>query len=132
MIRFRCAQTACTPNCYVMNETESKTFSDTKFVRYRIRYFFLYQIFTKPNPILFTIPNLFDTESETIQKIEKFRNQEVSKPKHHTLVQVIWMHLNSKESCGQTNGVHPLSNFTILAFLYVILNPAFCALVSNP
>ena len=66
-----------------LNETESETFFDTKFFRYRIRYFFRYQIFTIPNPILFTIPNFFDTESETIQKMEKFRNREVSKPKRH-------------------------------------------------
>ena len=45
-----------------LNETESKTFSDTKYFRYRIRYFF-------------SIPNFFDTESDTIQKIGK-----VSKP----------------------------------------------------
>ena len=32
-----------------LNETESETFSDTKFFRYRIRYFFRYQIFSKTN-----------------------------------------------------------------------------------
>ena len=35
-----------------LNETESETF-------------FRYQIFPIPNPILFSIPNFFDTESET-------------------------------------------------------------------
>jgi len=54
-------------------KSESKTFFDTKFYRYRIRYFFQYQVFTIPNPILFPIPNFFDTESETIQKMKKFR-----------------------------------------------------------
>ena len=54
------------------SNTESDTFFDTKFFRYRIRYFFRYQIFSIPNPI----PS---------QKLEKFRNREVSKPKRHTL-----------------------------------------------
>ena len=31
------------------------------------------------------IPNFFKTESETIKKMEKFRNWEASKPKRHTL-----------------------------------------------
>ena len=79
MIRFL---TVCDDTQNV-NETESETF-----FRYRIRYFFRYQIFSIPNPILFLIPNFFDTESETIKKMEKFRNREVSKPKRHTL---IWM-----------------------------------------
>ena len=55
-----------------LKETESETFFDTKFFWYRIRYFSRYQI--------------FDTESKTIQKMEKFWNREVSKPKRHTLV----------------------------------------------
>ena len=56
-----------------MNATESETF-------------FRYQFFLIPNPILLSIPNFFDTESETILKMEKFRNREVSKPKCHTLL----------------------------------------------
>ena len=35
--------------------------------------------------MLFSKPNFFDTESVTIQKMQKFWNQEVSKPKRHTL-----------------------------------------------
>ena len=56
--------------------------------------FYRYQIFQLPNPILFSIPKNFstesytlfnfDTESETIQKMEKFLNREASKPKCHT------------------------------------------------
>ena len=46
--------------------------NDTKKFRYQLRYFF-YSIF-------------FYTESKTIQKMEKFQNREVSKPKRHTLV----------------------------------------------
>ena len=46
-------------------------FFNSKYFRYRIRYFFPYQIFPKPNPILFLIPIFFDTESGNIQKIEK-------------------------------------------------------------
>ena len=39
----------------------------------------------KPNPILFSIPKIFETESDTVKKMKKFRNREVSKPKRHTL-----------------------------------------------
>ena len=76
------------------SDTESDTFIDIIFFRYRIRYFFRNQIFsilnpkffqykicTIRNPILFPRPNFFDTEYETIKKIEKFRNREVSKPR---------------------------------------------------
>ena len=38
------------------------------------------------NSDIFFYSNFFDTESKTIQKIEKFQNREVSKPKRHTLV----------------------------------------------
>ena len=59
-----------------LNETESKSF-------------FRYQIFSIPNPILFSISIFFDTESDTIQKIgkvlkprcfetKKFRNRNVT------------------------------------------------------
>ena len=44
---------------------------------------FLGYILRKLNPIL------FDTDSKTIQKMEKFQNREVSKPKRHTLVMMI-------------------------------------------
>ena len=33
----------------------------------------------------YPISNFSDTESETIKKMEKFRNREISKPKRHTL-----------------------------------------------
>ena len=64
-----------------LNETESETF-------------FRYQIFPIPNPILFYTnfflyriryffdTKLFDAESETTTKMEKFRNRDISKPKH--------------------------------------------------
>ena len=68
-----------------LNETESNFFSDTNFFDTESDTFLRYQIFTIPNPILFSVPNFFDTESETIKKMEKFRNREVSKPKRHTL-----------------------------------------------
>ena len=82
-------------------DTESDTFSDTKFLRYRNRYFFRYQNFSIPNPkppkklksfetekfrnrnVTQNTPNLNKTESETTQKMEKFRNREVLKPKPH-------------------------------------------------
>ena len=66
-------------------DTESDTYFDTKFFRYRIQYFFWYQNFSKPIPILFPIPKISETDTDTIKKMEKFRNREVSKPKCHTL-----------------------------------------------
>ena len=62
-------------------------FSDTKYFRYRFRYFFRYQIlsdtesdtffYTKffpiPNPILFSIPNFSNTESDTFFDTKFFR-----------------------------------------------------------
>ena len=55
-----------------ISETDTDTFFDTKIFRNRYRYFFRYQKFSKPIPI----PS---------NKMEKFRNREVSKPKCHTL-----------------------------------------------
>ena len=58
-----------------LNETKSKTFFDTNFFRYRIRYFFRYQFFSdtdtffdtkfflKPIPLLFSIPKFFKTDT---------------------------------------------------------------------
>ena len=81
---------------------------------------FFQQIFPIPNPIswknwkvLNLIPNIFntksntfytkfqyfldtkffDTDSDTIQRIEKFQNQEVLKPKHHTLYRTVLQYL---------------------------------------
>ena len=48
-------------------------FSDTNFFRYRYRYFLRYQNFTKPIPILFSIPKLFETD--TFFHTKFFRNQ---------------------------------------------------------
>ena len=58
-----------------LNETKSKTFFDTNFFRYRIRYFFRYQNFPKPIPILFPIPKNFETDTNTIKNVEKFRTR---------------------------------------------------------
>ena len=65
---------------------ETDTFFDTKNFRNRYRYFFRYQIFPKPIPILFSIPKFSETDTDTIKKIKKFRNREVSKPKCQTLI----------------------------------------------
>ena len=53
--------------------------------RNRIWKFFLYQIFLIPNPILFSIPSFFDTESGTFSdikflwyRIRKFQNRNVT------------------------------------------------------
>ena len=55
---------------------ETDTFFDTKNFRNRYRYFFRYQIFPKPIPILFSIPKFSETDTDTIKK-----NQKVSKPR---------------------------------------------------
>ena len=56
--------------------SETDTFFDTKKFRNRYRYFFLYQIFPKPIPKLFSIPKFSETDTDTIKK-----NQKVSKPR---------------------------------------------------
>ena len=66
--------------------TEPNAFFDTKFCRYRIRFFFFDTNFLIPNPILVSIPNPILSK-----KLEKFRKQEVSKC--HTLFTIlrIWI-----------------------------------------
>ena len=51
-----------------------KLFSDTNFFQYRIRYFFLYQFFSKQILILLSIPKIFETETDTFFDTKKFRN----------------------------------------------------------
>ena len=53
-------------------ETGSGTFFGTKFFWDRFRDFFRYQIFSRPVPRLFSVPNFFETGSDTIKKIEEF------------------------------------------------------------
>ena len=54
------------------------TESDTKFFRYWIRFFFI-PIFFVPISILFLLkPKIFDTYSETIKNMKKFRNRNVT------------------------------------------------------
>ena len=55
--------------------TKPKLFSDTKIFRYRIRYFFRYQNFPKPIPILFSIPKIFETDTDTFFETYFFRNR---------------------------------------------------------
>ena len=43
--------------------------------RNRYRYFFRYQIFSKPIPILFPIPNFFETDTDTFFDTKNFRNR---------------------------------------------------------
>ena len=52
------------------SDTESDTFSDTKYFQYRIRYFFRYQIFSIPNPKPSKKWKSFETE--------KFRNRNIT------------------------------------------------------
>ena len=61
----------------IWTKLNPKLVFDTKFYRYRIRYFFI-PIFLNTKSDTF-----FDTESETTKKIKKFRDRKVSKPKHH-------------------------------------------------
>ena len=72
-----------------LNGTESETFFQSHFFsipnlilfsipiffRYRIRYFFWYQNFSKPIPILFPIPNFFETDTDTFIDTKIFRNR---------------------------------------------------------
>ena len=53
-------------------DTGCETFFGTKFFRDRFRDFFRYQIFSRPVPRLFSVPNFFETGSDTIKKIEEF------------------------------------------------------------
>ena len=54
---------------------DTDTFSDTKFFWNRYRYFFRYQKFSKPIPILFPIPNFFETDTDTFIDTKIFRNR---------------------------------------------------------
>ena len=90
-------------NTQNLNETESENF-------------FRYQIFPIPNPI----PNFPDTESDTFsipifwrytqtqttQKMEKFRNREVSELKRHTLLHAL-RHLKPRDTlrCEKVDSV---------------------------
>ena len=70
----------------ILNDTDTATFSGTKYFRYRYRYFFRYQIFPILVPRLFSdtkfyryrfrdffpVPNFSDTGSDTTRKNEKF------------------------------------------------------------
>ena len=60
-----------------------------KIFRNRYRYFFRYQFFSKPIPILFSIPHFFETNTDTFFDTKNFRNRyryhqkngKVSKPR---------------------------------------------------
>ena len=46
-----------------------------KIFRNRYQYFFRYQIFSKPIPILFSIPKISETNTDTFFDTKKFRNR---------------------------------------------------------
>ena len=56
-------------------KTDTDTLSDTKNFRNRYRYFFRYQNFSKPIPILFSIPKIFETDTDTFFDTKIFRNR---------------------------------------------------------
>jgi len=56
-------------------ETDTDTFYESKIFRNRYRYFFWYQNFSKPIPILFSIPIFFETDTDTFFDTKFFRNQ---------------------------------------------------------
>ena len=56
-----------------LNETESETFSDTKFFRHRIHYFLIPNFFYTESDTFFFKTKFFDTESETNKKWESFK-----------------------------------------------------------
>jgi len=43
--------------------------------RNRYQYFFRYQFFSKPIPILFSVPNFFETDTDTFFETKFFRNR---------------------------------------------------------
>ena len=83
-IAFAFAQCVTVPK--MLNDTDTDTFSGTKYFRYRYRYFFRYQIFSDTGSETFSgtkfyryrfrdffpVPNFSDTGSDTTRKNEKF------------------------------------------------------------
>ena len=65
----------CVTKPKIWTKPNPKLFSDTKFFRYRIRYFFRYQFFSIPIPILFSIPKFFETNTDTFFDTQIFRNR---------------------------------------------------------
>ena len=61
---------------FYTNFFRNQYFFHTKIFQNRYQYFFRYQNFSKPIPILFSIPNFFETDTDTIKTIGK-----VSKPR---------------------------------------------------
>ena len=72
-----------------LNDTDSETFFGTKVFRDRFRDFFRYQnfrdrfqdffrysFFSRPVPRLFSVPNFFETGSDTIKKVQKSRERD--------------------------------------------------------
>ena len=57
------------------SDTDTDTFFDTKILRNRYQYFFRYQNFSKPIPILFSIPIFFETDTDTFFETKNFRNR---------------------------------------------------------
>ena len=52
-----------------------KRSSNTNFFRNRYRYFYRYQNFSKPIPILLSIPKIFETDTDTFFDTKIFRNR---------------------------------------------------------
>ena len=74
--------------------SDTDTFFDTKIFRTRYRYFFRYQIFSKPIPILFKIPTNFETDTDTIAtigKVAKPRSLEIEMS-HSDNNKSLWFH----------------------------------------
>ena len=82
-----------------LNDTDSETFFGTKFFRDRFRDFFRYQFFrdrfrdffryqffSRPVPRLFSVPNFFDSGSDTIKKLKNSWEREFSGPGCLTLL----------------------------------------------
>ena len=96
----------------------SESSSDTNFFWYRIWYFFRYQIFTIPNPILFYTKFFWyrirnNPKNGKVSKPRTSR-REVSKPKRHTLAKIgpnffdfsLSLHCSAKQSLRINSIVH--------------------------
>ena len=79
-----------------LSETESETFFRYQFFSipnpilfsipnfFRYRYFFRYQIFFETDTVTVFNTKIFQNRYDTIKKMEKFQNREVSKPNCHS------------------------------------------------
>jgi len=72
---FDMREKQCVTRPKIWTKPNPDTFFDTKILRNRYQYFFRYQNFSKPIPILFSIPIFFETDTDTFFETKNFRNR---------------------------------------------------------